>query len=97
MLDFAPIDRLLSRAAGFAAADRLKAETAAEMIGPVKVEAWRPPRLVSERKVRRWREIGLDPWEADRVAVALGWLPQLLWPDYHAALDTAIERRKVRA
>lgn len=34
------------------------------------------------KQIYRWADYGLDPWQADRAACALGLHPQIVWPDY---------------
>lgn len=81
-LDFAVVDRLIA-----GGGERLPPEKVAERLGPIRVEAWRPPRPISYQLVRRWRRRGLTVIEADRVAVALGWPATLLWPEWAALAD----------
>lgn len=81
-LDFEVVDRLLS-----GGPDPLGAREVAERLGPMKVESWGPPRPISYALVRRWRQRGLTPLEADRVATALGWPATLLWSDWADLVD----------
>jgi hypothetical protein len=46
---------------------------------------------VHHRQVLRWRDQGLNVYAADRVAVAMGLHPLLLWPDFHADLEEEID------
>lgn len=45
---------------------------------------------------RTWRrllcQLAVGPWLADRLAAGLGLLPDDIWPDFHDALDEAIEQ-----
>ena len=44
---------------------------------------------VSTRRVYRWRREGIRYYDADRVALALGLHPLLVWPDYYDTDDYA--------
>ena len=94
-MDRLSFDAVDQRLAGGQHMQRLSPEEVAVLVGPIRVERSRPPRVVSEHMVRRWRQRGLTFVEADRVAVALGALPWELWPiewamlaDEHCHIDT---------
>ena len=66
----------------------------------VGVTEWRPmsERLViselvgvTRRSVDRWAHVGIEPWMADRAAIALGLHPSAVWPaEYSAWLELAL-------
>ena len=37
---------------------------------------------VTRRTIVRWTQDGVPRWSADRVAVRLGFVPTLVWPDW---------------
>lgn len=48
---------------------------------------------VARRTVQRWHQRGVDVWWADRIACAVGLMPELVWGvDYCEAVDAEVER-----
>jgi hypothetical protein len=40
---------------------------------------------VNREMIRRYRRLGVDPFEADRLAVSLGMHPATIWPEWWTA------------
>lgn len=38
---------------------------------------------VSRRTVCRWKALGMNQWIADRLAIALGYHPAVVWPEWY--------------
>lgn len=55
-------------------------------IGNERIAMW-----YDEETIKRWREIGLDDYEADEVAVKLGTLPHSVFPGWtESGLDADV-------
>ena len=47
------------------------------------LEAW-----YTQEQIAEWRKNGMEDYEADRIAIAMGYLPHEVWPGYlEAGLD----------
>jgi len=76
LLDALPLDRHLARA---------------DVAGPGVISQAAVILDLSTRTLHRLRHTGLDPWKADRLAVAAGTHPYLVWGD---AWITALQPRR---